>query len=103
MSSHSSNNTLNKKVKRSKTLIDARIAPSSHLNLLSQLEVSKLLDSSQNGLHKLFRKCALAVLCHGNYTDDAKLDQYHLEGAISLSSFQAKVESLPKDQELIFY
>ena len=37
------------------------------------------------------------------YADDAKLDQYHLEGAISLSSFKAKVESLPKDQELIFY
>ena len=73
MSSHSPNNTLNKKVKQSKPLIDARIAPSSHLNLLSQLEVSKLLDSSQNGLHKLFRECALAVLSHGNYTDDAKL------------------------------
>ena len=37
------------------------------------------------------------------YADDAKLAQYHLEGAISLSSFQAQVGSLPKDQELIFY
>ncbi len=69
MSSHSSTSTSRQTI----TLIDARIAPSSHLNLLSQLEVAKLLDSSQNGLHKLFRKCALAVLCHGNYTDDAKL------------------------------
>ncbi|MCL4110029.1 UNVERIFIED_CONTAM: hypothetical protein GTU68_038246 [Idotea baltica] len=59
--------------KTNESLIDARIAPYSHLNLLSQLEVSKLLDSSQNGLHKLFRQCALAVLSHGNYTDDAKL------------------------------
>lgn len=55
------------------TLVDARIAPTTHLNILSQLEVSRLLDSSQNGLHKLFRQCALAVLSHGNYTDDAKL------------------------------
>lgn len=69
MSSHSSNG----KPTYKQTLIDARIAPSSHLNLLSQLEVSKLLDSSQNGLHKLFRECSLAVLSHGNYTDDAKL------------------------------
>lgn len=70
MSSHSSNDTFNS---YNTTLIDARIAPSLHLNLLSQLEVSKLLNSSQNGLHKLFRECALAVLSHGNYTDDAKL------------------------------
>ncbi len=53
-------------------LIDARITPTTHLNILSQLEVSKLLDSSQTGLHKIFRQCALAVLTHGNYTDDAK-------------------------------
>ncbi len=54
------------------TLIDARITPTQHLNILSQLEVSKLLDSSQTGLYKLFRQCSLAVLSHGNYTDDAK-------------------------------
>lgn len=65
--------TLSETNNHNEILIDARIAPTSHLNLLSQLEVSKLLDSSQNGLHKLFRECALAVLSHGNYTDDAKL------------------------------
>ena len=37
------------------------------------------------------------------YADDAKLDQYHLEGAISLSSFKSIVGNLPKDQEIIFY
>ena len=37
------------------------------------------------------------------YADEAKFDQYHLEGAISLASFKAKIGSLPKDQELIFY
>ncbi|MCF6190855.1 MAG: nucleotide 5'-monophosphate nucleosidase PpnN [Cocleimonas sp.] len=53
-------------------LVDARITPTQHLNILSQLEVSKLLDSSQSGLYNLFRQCSLAVLSHGNYTDDAK-------------------------------
>jgi len=53
-------------------LIDARITPTQHLTILSQLEVSKLLDSSQSGLYKLFRQCSLAVLSHGDYTDDAK-------------------------------
>ena len=37
------------------------------------------------------------------YADDAKFDQFHLEGAISLSSFKAKIGNLQKDQELIFY
>ncbi|HIE03038.1 MAG TPA: DUF4478 domain-containing protein [Thiotrichaceae bacterium] len=54
------------------SLINARITPTEHLNILSQLEVSKLLDSSQSGLYQIFRRCALAVLSHGNYTDDAK-------------------------------
>ncbi len=54
------------------TLIDARITPTEHLHLLSQLEVNKLLDSSKTGLYKLYRQCSLAVISHGNYTDDAK-------------------------------
>ncbi len=53
-------------------LVDAIITPTEHLNLLSQLEVNKLLDTSKSGLYNLFRRCALAVLSHGNYTDDAK-------------------------------
>lgn len=53
-------------------LVDAIITPTEHLNLLSQLEVNKLLDTSKGGLYNLFRRCALAVLSHGNYTDDAK-------------------------------
>jgi len=55
-------------------LIDARITPKGNLNVLSKLEVDKLIDSSanQNGLFNLFRSCSLAVLSHGDYTDDAK-------------------------------
>jgi len=53
-------------------LINTRITPTEHLNVLSQLEVSKLLDSTESGLYQVFRQCALAVLSHGDYTDDAK-------------------------------
>lgn len=53
-------------------LIDARITPTEHLDILSKMEVSKLLDRSQGGLYTLFRNCSLAVLSHGSYSDDAK-------------------------------
>ncbi len=59
-------------------VIDARISPSGHLEVLSKVEVNKLLDKSQGGLYKLFRNCALAVLNSGNYLDDGKelLERY---------------------------
>ncbi len=56
----------------SEEVIDALISPSNHLEILSQTEVSKLLDTSQGGLYNLFRNCALAVLNSGSGTDDAK-------------------------------
>ena len=37
------------------------------------------------------------------YTDDTKLAQYHLEGAITLSALQDQTGELPKNQEIIFY
>lgn len=51
--------------------ISARITPESNLEILSQLEVSRLLDASSGGLKDLFRRCALAVMNSGSYTDDA--------------------------------
>lgn len=51
--------------------ISARITPESNLEILSQLEVSRLLDASSGGLKELFRRCALAVMNSGSYTDDA--------------------------------
>ena len=58
--------------------IDAIIAPNGQLNILSKVEVAKLLDSSQSGLYKLFRNCSLAVLNTGNDLDDGKelLERY---------------------------
>jgi hypothetical protein len=59
-------------------VIDAIISPKTHLNVLSRVEVNKLLDTSQGGLYKLFRNCALAVLNSGSNLDDGKelLERY---------------------------
>lgn len=59
-------------------LVDARISPQGQLDVLSKLEVKKLLDKSQGGLYNLFRNCSLAVLNCGNYMDDGKelLERY---------------------------
>ena len=59
-------------------IVDARVIPEGRLDVLSRLEVSKLLDTSRGGLHELFRNCSLAVLNCGNEMDDGKelLERY---------------------------
>jgi predicted Rossmann-fold nucleotide-binding protein len=52
--------------------VDARVAPRGSLENLSQAEIDKLLDTSQTGLYKLFRNCALAVLNSGSDNDNPK-------------------------------
>jgi len=52
--------------------LDGIISPQGPLNVLSKIEVAKLLDASQSGLYNLFRSCSLAVLNCGNYLDDGK-------------------------------
>jgi hypothetical protein len=37
------------------------------------------------------------------YEDEAKYRMLKLDGSISLASFQSRVVSLPKTQEIIFY
>ena len=37
------------------------------------------------------------------YEDEAKYRMLNLDGSISLSSFQSRVDALPKTQEIIFY
>jgi len=61
-------------------VIDAVIEPEGRLEVLSQTEVSKLLDTSQGGLYSLFRNCSLAVLNSGSNLDDGKelLENYPL-------------------------
>lgn len=59
-------------------VVDARISPEGRLDVLSKLEVSKLLDTSQGGLYRIFRNCSLAVLNCGSALDDGKelLERY---------------------------
>ncbi len=49
----------------------AFIRPSSNLGLLSRREADSLVSADAE-LHKLFRRCALAILNSGNETDDAR-------------------------------
>ncbi len=58
--------------------IDTHIAPENRLAILSRAEINNLLDSSQGGLYRLLRNCALAVLSCGNDLDDGKalLERY---------------------------
>ncbi|MGB1109715.1 MAG: nucleotide 5'-monophosphate nucleosidase PpnN [Gammaproteobacteria bacterium] len=53
-----------------KDKISANVSPEGSLEILSQVEVNALLDTSANGLYRLFRSCALAVLNTGSETDD---------------------------------
>lgn len=59
-------------------VIDAQITPAGKLDVLSQAEVGKLLDTSQGGLYRVFRNCALAVLNCAAAMDDGKelLERY---------------------------
>lgn len=59
-------------------VIDTQISPEGRLDILSKLEVAKLLDTSQGGLYTIFRNCSLAVLNCGNPLDDGKelLERY---------------------------
>ena len=52
--------------------ISASVSPEGSLEVLSQLEVKTLLDTSARGLYRVFRNCALAVLNSGSHTDDAR-------------------------------
>ena len=53
-------------------VIDARITPEGHLDILSQIEVAKLRDTSQGGLFHIFRNCSLAVMNCGGDLDDGR-------------------------------
>ena len=54
-------------------VVNACITPEGRLDVLSKAEVTKLLDTSQGGLYRLFRNCSLAVINCGSTMDDAKV------------------------------
>lgn len=55
-----------------KKIDSARIAPELSLNVLSQLEISRLANTSGSNMYETFRQCALAVLNTGEETDSAQ-------------------------------
>src|ERR1044072_1592803 len=58
--------------------VAARVSPRGSLENLSHQEVARLLDRGQGGLYPLLRRCALAVLNSGSYSDDpARLFEKH--------------------------
>ncbi len=59
--------------------VDAEVWPEGSLEVLSQFEADQLLSSGEGGLHRLLRRCMLAVLNSGSESDDARaiLDRYH--------------------------
>ncbi len=59
-------------------VVNARITPEGHLDILSKEEVSNLLDSSQSDLYNTYRNCSLAVLNCGSGLDNGRelLERY---------------------------
>ncbi len=55
-----------------KKIDSARISPELSLNVLSQLEISRLANTSGSNMYETFRQCALAVLNTGEETDSAQ-------------------------------
>ena len=51
---------------------NATVYPDGQLDILSKIEVSRLLDTSQGGLYQLFRNSSLAVLNCGTPLDDGR-------------------------------
>ncbi|WP_051301844.1 nucleotide 5'-monophosphate nucleosidase PpnN [Sedimenticola selenatireducens] len=55
-----------------KKVVNSTIRPASRMAILSQREIEQLRDVTGTGLHRLFRKCALAVLSSGSQIDNCE-------------------------------
>ena len=85
-------------------VVEANVSPQSSLALLSQREVSALLERSTPALRELFRRCALAVLSSGLDVDDARtlLERYHeFDVAFVQHSTRVILTSVDSDRSLI--
>lgn len=61
------------------TVAYTRISPQGYLDLLSQMEARRLLETSKGEVQSLFRSCSLAVLNSGKSLDNSKKlhEQFH--------------------------
>ena len=62
----------------------------------------KIKTISANNAHELLRTDPAAVLVCG-YEKEDDFRQNDLEGAISLSEFRRRMDTIPKDENVIFY
>jgi predicted Rossmann-fold nucleotide-binding protein len=51
--------------------LNTLIRPEGTLEVLSKQEITQLLDTSESGLHEIYRRCSLAVLNSGSHEDDS--------------------------------
>ena len=80
--------------------VAARVAPRGSLENLSHAEVAKLLDRGQGGLYPLLRRCALAVLNSGSYSDEPtelfeKFKDFELRIVQDARGVKLEVDSAP--------
>jgi len=62
-----------------KKFINTVITPDPESNILSQVEIQRIRDSSKGGIKELFKKCALAVLNSLRVSDDVRIIQGQLK------------------------
>ena len=55
---------------------------------------------AQEARQRVLQGAALLVCA---YDGEEKFEQVHLEGALSLDAFRARLPELPKNREIIFY
>jgi predicted Rossmann-fold nucleotide-binding protein len=53
--------------------VNTQVSPEGSLEVLSKHEASRLLDTSESGLHEVYRRCSLAVLNCGSTDDNSKI------------------------------
>ncbi|MDO9323121.1 MAG: pyrimidine/purine nucleosidase domain-containing protein, partial [Pseudomonas sp.] len=53
-------------------VINAQVSPKGSLETLSHREVQQLSEAGSDGIYRLFRQCALAILNTGSHSDNAK-------------------------------
>ncbi len=91
-------------------VIDALITPHGQMETLSQLEVERILETSQGRLGKIFRNCALAVLNCGSALDDgsqlhARYPDFSIKAIQSQRGIKLQLKNAPAiafvDGELI--
>ena len=63
-----------------------------------------MVEPERIGVEEVRRKLKSGeVLLVCAYDDEDRFRSMHLEGAISFPEFEARLPSLPKDQEIVFY